>query len=68
MTEQQFIEICKAKYGLVSELDHIDDFYEREKRFAAIMQDLNRELLQKSISDTKTTDRRKKKRSAHLEK
>ena len=66
MTKKEFIEMCEGEYGSVSELDNITDFYEREKKFAAIMRELSRRLLESSISDVSTSDRRKKKRFAHL--
>lgn len=66
MTEQQFLEICKGRYASLSKLKAEGDFYEYEKQFAEVMQGLNRELLEKSISSV-STDRRKKKRSASTE-
>ena len=66
MTKKEFMEMCEGEYGSVRDLDNIADFYEREKKFAAIMRELSRRLLESSISDVSTSYRRKKIRSAHL--
>lgn len=68
MTKKEYMEMCEGEYGSISELDNVMDFYEREKKFAEIMRGLSRRLLESNISDVSTSDRRKKKRSAHLEK
>lgn len=68
ITRKEFVDMCENEYSSVIELDNIPDFYEREKKFAAIMQGLSRRLLESCISDVSTSDRRKKKRSARLEK
>ncbi len=67
MTQQEYMQMCEKEYPAVKALENITDFYEREKKFSAIMADLSRRLLESSISDVSTGDRRKKKRSARLE-
>ncbi len=67
MTEQQYLDLCKSRYAAISKLKGVEDFYEYEKQFVAIMQGLNRAVFENSIS-TLPADRRKKKRSASTEK
>ena len=67
MTEQQFLDLCKSHYPAISKLKGVSDFYEYEKQYVSIMQDLNRAVFEQSISKP-TADRRKKKRSAFTEK
>ena len=67
MTKKEYIEMCAGEYDAIAALEPITDFYEREKKFAAVVLDLSRRLFESSISNTNTGDRRKKKRSARLE-
>ena len=66
MTEQEYLAICKSQYAEITKLKEVTDFYQYEKQFSDIMQDLNRRVFENSIS-TFSTDRRKKKRSASTE-
>lgn len=63
MTEAEYLELCRSKYREINKLTELKDFYEYEKQFAGIMTALNREILQKNLSEV-PADRRKKKHSA----
>jgi hypothetical protein len=67
MTEQQFLDLCKSRYPAILKLKELNDFYEYEKQYAEIMQDLNRAVFEGSISKL-PADRRKKKRFVPTEK
>ena len=71
MTEAEYLDICKLRYSSIAKLkeDEKENFYEYEKQMVVILQDLNREVLEKTVSDSKlSADRRKKKRFAFTEK
>jgi len=66
MSEEEYLEIARKRYQEVIALNDGDvSFYDYEKRFIDIIDDLSRELLEKNIS-TVPTDRRKKKHSQDL--
>jgi hypothetical protein len=67
MTKQQFMDLCESKYPSIAKLKEEESFYEYEKQFVTIMQDLNRAVFESSISHL-SADRRKKKRSAFTDK
>ena len=62
MTREEFIATACSKYEEISALNtlHSDDFYNYEKDFVELWQDLGRSILEKNISTT-SKDRRKKK-------
>lgn len=65
MTEQQFLELCKSKYGEIAKLKEVKSFYEYEKQFDKIMTELNRAVFENNIGEV-PADRRKKKPSAGM--
>jgi hypothetical protein len=67
MTKEEFVSIAVEKYDALQELNKIDNFYDYEKAYEVIINDLSRQVLQANISDV-PKDRRKKKRSQSLEK
>ena len=60
MTKQEYLELCSKRYDELKALNKIDNFYDYESEFAAIIKDLGKEVLQKQLSDL-PADRRKKK-------
>lgn len=61
MTKEEYLQLAESKWEALQSLQSEESFYEYEKRFGDIMQELNRELLERSISDV-PADRRKKKK------
>ena len=60
MTEDEYIALARQKYHDLQQLKTQPTFYEYEKSFDQIWQDLGRQVLEKSLSDL-PVDRRKKK-------
>lgn len=60
MTKEEYLELCSKRYDELKALKKIDNFYDYESKFATIMKDLGKEVLQKQLSDL-PADRRKKK-------
>jgi len=62
MTREEFLATASSRYEEITALNenHSDDFYNYEKEFANLWQDLGRSILEKNISTT-SSDRRKKK-------
>lgn len=61
MTEDEYIALARQKYQDLQQLKSKPTFYDYEKSFDEIWQELGRQVLEKSLSDV-PTDRRKKKR------
>lgn len=61
MTKEEYLQLAESKWEALQRLQNEESFYEYEKHFDGIMQDLNRELLERSISEV-PADRRKKKK------
>lgn len=62
MNKEEYMALAEQKYNDLQQLKAKPTFYEYEKSFDAIWQDLGRQVLEKSLSDV-PADRRKKKRS-----
>jgi len=60
MTEDEYMALARQKYHDLQQLKTQPTFYDYEKCFDAIWQDLGRQVLEKSLSDV-PADRRKKK-------
>lgn len=60
MTEDEYIALARQKYQDLQQLKSKPTFYDYEKSFDEIWQELGRQVLEKSLSDV-PTDRRKKK-------
>jgi uncharacterized membrane protein len=60
MTKEEFLALAGSRYEALQELKKLDDFYDYEKGFEKIMQDLGREVLEQNIGSV-PKDRRKKK-------
>jgi len=61
MTKDEYLALAESKWAAIQALQTEESFYEYEKRFDAIMVDLSRELLERSISEVPKDRRRKKK-------
>lgn len=61
MTEDEYMALARQKYDDLQQLKTQPTFYDYEKSFDAIWQDLGRQVLEKTLSDL-PTDRRKKKK------
>ena len=62
MTKEEYLAIASEKYDELQALGKIDNFYDYEKEFEKILNELGRTVLEKSLSDL-PADRRKKKHS-----
>lgn len=60
MTKAEYLEIAAQRYDKLQELNKIDNFYDYEKEFVGILNDLGREVLEKNLG-TLVKDKRKKK-------
>lgn len=60
MTEDDFLKLAQKKYQKLQSLQGIDNFYDYEKSFDLIWQELGREVLESSLGEV-SSDRRKKK-------
>ena len=60
MTKDEYIALAAQKYEDLQQLKSKPTFYDYEKSFDEIWQDLGRQVLEKSLSDV-PADRRKKK-------
>ena len=61
MSKEEFLAIAAKRYEAIKSLSSHDNFYDYEKEFEAIIQEMNREMLEKSLGDL-PQDRRKKKK------
>jgi hypothetical protein len=65
MTESTFIALAQKRYAKLQELNKLTSFYDYEKEFDKIWQELGREVLEANISEV-PANRRKKKRLPDL--
>jgi hypothetical protein len=66
MSEEEYLAIARKRYREINALNDGNlSFYDYEKRFIDIIDDLSRELLEKNISSV-PLDKRKKKLSQDL--
>jgi len=63
MTKEEFLSMAESRYEELKELGKLDNFYDYEKSFDAIWQDLGRMYLERSLQEetSASNDRRKKK-------
>ena len=62
MTKEEYVSIALSHYEELDSLKNTGNFYEYEKKFAQIWQDLGREYLESALNEKSATiDRRKKK-------
>ncbi len=60
MTKEEYLSLASSRYDELQALNELDNFYDYEKRFVGIWQDLGRSVLEKNIG-TLPNDKRKKK-------
>jgi hypothetical protein len=65
MTKEEYLATASKRYDKLQALNKLDNFYDYESEFAAIMKDLGKEVLEKQLSES-PADRRKKKHSHNL--
>ena len=64
MTKEEFLAIAGQRYEALQALNKLDNFYDYEKEFVSILNDLGRELLQRNIGEL-PADKRKKKEAVN---
>jgi hypothetical protein len=63
MTKEEYLALAASRYEEIEILKEKDNFYDYEKSFAQIWQDLGRLYLESYLNEQSSTeDRRKKKR------
>ena len=60
MTKEEFQALATARYEELQSLNKLDNFYDYEKQFVGIWQDLGRAVLEQNLG-TLSNDKRKKK-------
>jgi hypothetical protein len=60
MTKEEYLAIAETRYEAIAKLQQSDNFYDMEKKFVEIINDLGRDLLQQTLGEA-GADRRKKK-------
>ena len=60
MTKAEYLEIASRRYDELQALNKLDNFYDYEKQFVSILNDLGREVLEKNLGAL-SKDKRKKK-------
>lgn len=60
MTAAELSQIAITRFSEIDGLNKLDNFYDYEKQFALIWQDLGRQVLEKNLG-TLSKDKRKKK-------
>jgi hypothetical protein len=68
MTKEEYLSIASSKYDELEALKTAENFYEYEKRFAEIMQELNRLILEAHLGGSPSDYRKKKDFKPALEK
>lgn len=63
MTKEEFMEVAGKRYDRLQSLNDGRDFYDYEKEFIKIWEDLGRDVFERNIG-TASGDRRKKKLAA----
>jgi hypothetical protein len=65
MTKEEYLAMAAKRYDELRALNKIDNFYDYESKFANIMNELSKEVLEKNLSKL-PADRRKKKHLPNL--
>ena len=60
MTKSEYLDLAAQRYDELQALNKLDNFYDYEKQFVAILHDLGREVLEKNLGAL-SKDKRKKK-------
>ena len=62
MSKEEYLALCSKRYDELKALNKLDNFYDYENKFATIIKDLGKDVLEKHLSEL-SADRRKKKHS-----
>jgi hypothetical protein len=64
MTKEKYLALAESRYEALEKLGELDNFYDYEKTFDRLWQDLGRLYLEHSLEEKQSIshDRRKKKR------
>lgn len=63
MRKEEYLSLAASRYEELEALEEKDNFYDYEKSFDQIWQDLGRQYLESKLNEqSQTRDRRKKKR------
>jgi hypothetical protein len=65
MTKEEYLTIAASRYEELEALKEKDNFYDYEKSFDAIWQDLGRLYLENSLNGQSSTKDRRKKKNAY---
>jgi len=60
MTKEEFLKLAESRYDEIQKLNEENNFYNYEKEFVGIWQELGRQVFEKNLSKV-GNDRRKKK-------
>jgi uncharacterized membrane protein len=60
MTKAEYLEIASRRYDELQALNKLNNFYDYERQFVSILNDLGREILEKNLGAL-SKDKRKKK-------
>ena len=60
MTKEEFLQACESRYDELRSLGKLDNFYDYEKEFVSIWQDMGREVFEKNLGAV-SRDKLKKK-------
>jgi len=60
MTKSDFIKLCEARWERLENLSDKDNFYDFEKEFRSIWEDLGRSVLENRVGEVPQNHRKKK--------
>ena len=67
MTKEEYLSIASEKYDALQALNKLDNFYDYEKEFEKLLNELGRMLLEKNLSELSADRRKKKARSPNMD-
>lgn len=59
MSKEEFIEIAARRYDSIRSLNELDNFYDYEKEFVDILQQMGKEILEKNLGELPSDHRKK---------
>lgn len=60
MTKEEFLALAEQRYEALQQLNKLNNFYDYEKQFVHIWQDLGRSVLENNLGSVPTNRRKKK--------
>lgn len=67
MTKEEYLAIASEKYDALQALNKLDNFYDYEKEFDKLLNELGRMLLEKNLGELSADRRKKKERSPNMD-